>query len=287
MGMHKDILNDFLETYKKFYEGDTTDKYEEESLPKIKEYIEWGGTSELKALSNCSDPNEFWEKLHSFHSEVAVFLFLRDLFKTLSHPTKGYDFEFTFNNEKYRIECVSPKKGESALADIDYPIGCQNMKIHVSKEGDAEHQKKLLRVINSIGKKVEQLKNIDDYKESFNFIFIDIKEIFWRTGASGFSSENLKKLFYPTKDGKCLPKRETKIEITGGKVYSYDYSFCSDKMKYINGIFVADTINLSNAQGNQEVDLYINMNAEKESSKDFLGKIQSSDVFQICIIENQ
>ncbi len=262
------------EEYNDIYygKGKHFDRYEKEVIPKIKEYIKWGGISELEALIKCTDPNEFLRQLSSFYSEVGALLFFRNLFGSLSHPSSGFDFEFIYNGEKYRVECVSPKKGKSGLQNIDY----SRMRIYTGRDGDLEHQIKNLRIINSIQNKLKQLKKIAGHEEDFNFFLIDITEIFGDTGAIGFSHKNLEDLLYSKKDGRQLSREETKIEITKNE-YSYDSSFCSENMKYVHGIFVVKSTSLLDDQ-KQKVDLYINTNTVKGLPKEFLEKIQSSDI---------
>ena len=271
------------EEYSEMYyrKGGHFDLHEEKVMPKIKKYIEWSNASEMKALNNCTDLDEFLKQSPSFRSEVSVFLFLHDLFgDTLSHPKSGYDFEFTYSNEKYRMECVSPKKGEGGPPDINF----SRPQVRTGKKGDREHQYKSSRITSSIKSKVEQLEKMECYTKSFNFIFIDITDLFWRTGAMGLSDEDLEDLLYSKKNGRQLSKEETKIETKN--VYTYDFSFCSDSMKNIHGIFIARSLSLSSDK-KQGANLYINPNTPRGLSGEFLKKIQSSKVFQVCVHDDQ
>ena len=312
----RDMLNDFLKKYKEFHkadpdnwkrpitrtgiiigcekisteeeynemyygEGKHFDRFEKRVMPKVKEHVERAGTSELEALIKCTDPKEFWRQWASFQSEAQTYLFLRDLFDTVAHPQSGYDFEFTYDNEKYRVECVSPQKGESGLQSIDY----SRPQVRVAEKGSTEYQIKKLRIINSISSKVKQLEKMEDYAKSFNFIFIDLTPLFWDTGAIGLFDKTLKELFYSKKNDKQLSREETKIEITKN-VHSYDSSFCSDSMKHIHGIFIARSLSLADDQ-KQGVNLYINPNAPRRLPNEFSEKIQSSETLQVCVHDGQ
>ncbi|MCY4577018.1 MAG: hypothetical protein OXB96_01110 [Candidatus Kaiserbacteria bacterium] len=309
---HENLLNDFLRVYKKFHKGDrenwrksiadkygritrcekiSTDKeyakeyygkgkhfdiFKKKVMPKVEEYIERCGTSELKALIKCTDPNEFWRQWTSFQSEVWAYLFLRDRFENVTHPKSGYDFEFTYNNEKYRVECVAPQRGKSGLQVIN----CSKMQIRSGQPCDVEHEKKALRITNALKNKTKQLKKIEGHEKGFNFIFIDLTTLFWGTGAIGFSHKNIEDLLYSQRNGNQISREETKIKKENGYVYTYDFSFSSDNMKYIHGIFITDSASLLDKQ-RKEVNLYINTGRGLPSK--FLETIQSSKEFQVHV----
>ena len=256
------------------------------------------GCGEINSVSNSKD--DFADKLTSFYSEVILFNFLKSIGFSLKHPKAGYDFHFDFEGNKYNIESSSIFNAKKRAFQLSKRIYYAVPFCEVYTENDG-YQIVWARWANSIERKLKQLGKTKDYKNSFNFIFIDMQKLFFNHGGwGGDKTEKSMMCFLYNIDWKkmkesdykhssVLSREETKISIKDKTFYTHDFSFFSDNehMRNINGVFYTfTTFNGLFEYMDCEIFLFLNPNAHTQVPESFLEKIQKENEIAKLIINN-